>query len=667
MTKKTSFDSILVANRGEIACRVMRTAKRLGLRTIAVYSDADVNALHVRMADDAVHIGPSPAAQSYLDAKRIVAAALTSGAGAIHPGYGFLSENAEFARAVTKAGLVFIGPSSSAIEIMGDKARAKRHLADAQVPCIPGYQGEDQSDECFIRAAEQIGFPVMVKAAAGGGGRGMRLVVAPEQLLGALALARSEAKSAFGSDILILERALLSPRHVEVQVFADAFGKVVHLGERDCSVQRRHQKVIEEAPCPVMTPELRARMGAAACATAAAVEYCGAGTVEFLLAADGEFYFLEMNTRLQVEHPVTEMVTGIDLVEAQLRVASGERLAFEQHDVSFTGHAIEVRLCAEDPAQDFLPSTGPVLSWITPSLEGVRVDHGLASGGEVSAFYDSMVAKVIAHGATREQARQRLSAALRQTALLGPHSNRDFLIQALDAPAFVAGAATTAFIAEHFGATGLIPEPMSAPEVAVAATLFHAHVRQRMLADAISVSHELLDWSSAGAPTTYLQFALGDASTEVVVRSLGQQCYEVEASGATVPVQIRALEEQRALISVDGRAHRVLFVFATPRVLHLTIDARTHAAINTAGAPSTAESAAGGGAVVAPMHGQLLQVLVATGERVEKGQCVAILEAMKMQHELVAEIDGNVAELCFESGAQITSGVIILSISPDAN
>ncbi len=392
------FDSVLVANRGEIALRVMRSARQLGFRTIAVYSEPDADAPHVRLADEAVLIGAAPAGESYLNAEKILAAARSTGAQAIHPGYGFLSENAAFARACEEAGLVFIGPGPEAIETMGNKAAAKRLMLEAGVPCIPGYQSHEQPDAALIAAAREIGFPLMVKAVAGGGGRGMRLVAAMEELPAALASARSEAENAFGSGELILERAVLRPRHVEIQVFGDQQGNVIHLGERDCSVQRRHQKVVEESPCPVMTTELREAMGQAAVNAARSIDYVGAGTVEFLLDADNNFYFLEMNTRLQVEHPVTEMVTGQDLVALQFHVARGCELPLSQADVVLSGHAIEVRLYAEDTGNDFLPATGTAQVWRPPSGEGVRVDHGLRQGQDISPFYDPLIAKIIACG-----------------------------------------------------------------------------------------------------------------------------------------------------------------------------------------------------------------------------------------------------------------------------
>ncbi|MEY9543905.1 acetyl-CoA carboxylase biotin carboxylase subunit [Bradyrhizobium diazoefficiens] len=399
------FFKVLIANRGEIALRVMRSARKLGLGVVAVYSDADRDALHVRQADQAVRIGEALPAQSYLNIPAIIAAAKASGADAVHPGYGFLAENEDFAQACKDAGLVFIGPSPQAIEAMGNKAGAKEIMRKAGVPCVPGYQGLEQGDEVMLAEAKKIGFPVMIKAVAGGGGRGMRLVTDAASFPDALRSARSEAKAAFGDATVILERAIQNPRHIEIQVFGDNHGNAIHLGERDCSVQRRHQKLIEEAPSPAVTPELRARMGEVAVAAVKALRYEGAGTLEFLLDASGEFYFMEMNTRLQVEHPVTEAITGLDLVELQLRVARGEQLPVRQQDIRFAGHAIEVRLCSEDAAQDFMPQSGSMARWQVP--DGIRVEHALQSGSEIPPFYDSMIAKVISHGATREEARGR--------------------------------------------------------------------------------------------------------------------------------------------------------------------------------------------------------------------------------------------------------------------
>src|ERR1700752_1628433 len=444
---RTPYFKILIANRGEIALRIMRTAKRLGYGTVAVYSDADRDALHVGEADSAVRIGEALPAQSYLRIDAIIAAAKASGASAIHPGYGFLAENKDFAQACRDAGLVFIGPSPEAIRAMGNKAGAKDIMQKAGVPCVPGYQGADQSEAAMLAEARKIGFPVMIKAVAGGGGRGMRLVPDAASFPDTLRSARSEAQGAFGDPKVILERAIVDPRHIEIQVFGDRYGNAIHLGERDCSVQRRHQKLIEEAPSPAVWPRLRRRMGDVAVAAVRALRYEGAGTLEFLLDESGEFYFMEMNTRLQVEHPVTEAITGLDLVELQLRVASGEPLGLKQEDVKFSGHAIEVRLCSEDAGHDFVPQSRRMALWQMP--DGIRVEHALQSGSEIPPFYDSMIAKIISHGADRNEARGRLICGLEQTVAFGVTTNQGFLIECLRQPAFARGEATTAFIGKH--------------------------------------------------------------------------------------------------------------------------------------------------------------------------------------------------------------------------
>ena len=446
-----TIKSILVANRGEIACRIIHTAKEQGLKAFAVYSSADINAPHVKMADDAFLIGSGPVNESYLNSEKVIEAAKSLQADAIHPGYGFLSENAAFAREVEAQGITFIGPPADAIDAMGNKAEAKRLMLKANVPCVPGYQGTDQSTSTLIKEANQIGYPVMVKAAAGGGGRGMRLVHSEKGIKDSINLARSEALSAFGSDELIIEKAVQNPRHVEVQIFGDKHGNIIHLGERDCSVQRRHQKVVEESPCPVMTKQLRHKMGEAAINAAKAVSYYGAGTVEFLLDENlTDFYFLEMNTRLQVEHPVTELVTGLDLVALQISVANGEPLPYSQQDIQLKGHAIEVRLYAEDPENDYMPTVGSIDLWEPAKGKDVRVDCGIDSHSEVSPFYDAMLAKIIAHGETREVARNKLVNAVSSSVLLGLTTNTKFLVDVLELPKFIEGQASTALLAEAF-------------------------------------------------------------------------------------------------------------------------------------------------------------------------------------------------------------------------
>ncbi|USG61803.1 acetyl-CoA carboxylase biotin carboxylase subunit [Sneathiella marina] len=444
------ISKLLIANRGEIACRIMKTAHSMGIDTVAVYSEADADAPHRKMATEAVALGPSPASESYLVIERIITAAVQTNADAVHPGYGFLSENAAFAKACEEAGLIFIGPSPRAISLMGNKAEAKRQMAAAGVPCVPGYEGEDQSDDRFVSASNEIGFPVMVKASAGGGGRGMRVVSKPEKLLKGLTAARSEGERSFGSAELILEKAIIEPRHIEIQVFADNHGNVVHMGERDCSIQRRHQKVIEEAPSPAVSPELREKMGATAVAATKAINYSGAGTFEFLLDQDKNYYFLEMNTRLQVEHPVTECVTGLDLVEWQIRIASGEPLPLSQKDISVRGHAIEARLYSEDPYKSFLPKVGILSEWFAAEGEGIRTDHGLETGFEITPFYDGMIAKIVGYGANRETARANLQEGLRRTIDKGLTTNRLFLLSCIAHKEFIAGSATTGFIETYF-------------------------------------------------------------------------------------------------------------------------------------------------------------------------------------------------------------------------
>ena len=661
-----NISTLLVANRGEIAVRVLRTAKALGIKTVAVYSDVDADAMHVRDADQAVRLGPAPVGESYLRADLVLAAAVEAGADAIHPGYGFLSERADFADAVAAAGLVFVGPARDAIDIMGDKARAKRAMIAAGVPCVPGYQGEDQSDATLIEQAQAIGYPIMVKASAGGGGRGMRVVEQAEALPEAIKLARSEAENAFGSGALILERALLSPRHVEIQVFADAHGTVIHLGERDCSVQRRHQKVIEEAPCPVMTPDLRVRMGQAAVEAARAVDYRGAGTVEFLLDPSGEFYFLEMNTRLQVEHPVTEAVTGLDLVALQLRVAAGQPLGLGQDDVRLTGHAIEVRLYAEDPDRDFLPSTGLVKLFRSPEMPNLRVDAGVESGGEVSPYYDPMVAKIITHGSDREEARRKAVQALGETAMFGPNTNRDFLIDALQQPEFTRGEATTAFIGNAYGDAGFASPPPGAKALACAAVVLFRAKRADAQMQALDVQDELLDWSSDGARQSVFVTAENGATHTVIAR--GGDRYQVLhqlAGGEVESVSVSLLRsaQNTAVFEIDGsRLHAVIHVDAD-KVLHIATPSRTFTLWDRGGLAS-GDDKGDSGRVVAPMHGKLISIDVELGQTVNKGQRLAVLEAMKMQHEIKAQMDGTVGEIAARSETQIAADDLIMQLEP---
>ena len=664
------FRSVLIANRGEIACRVIRSVKAAGMRAIAVYSDADADAPHVKIADEAFRLGPPPVAESYLSVDRIMAAIDATGAEAVHPGYGFLSENAAFAEICAEHDIVFIGPPANAIALMGDKAKAKRRMIDAGVPCIPGYQGDDQIDATLISEAARIGFPLMVKAAAGGGGRGMRLVRDAGAIVDAITMARSEAENAFGSGDLILERAIMEPRHVEIQVFADCHGETIHLGERDCSVQRRHQKVLEEAPCPVMTPELRARMGAAAVKAARDIGYVGAGTVEFLLDGTGEFYFLEMNTRLQVEHPVTELVTGLDLVALQLRVAAGAPLGLTQEEVALRGHAIEARLYAEDPAQDFLPAAGDIHYWRGARNDGVRIDAGVETGGVISPYYDPMIAKVIAYGATRNDARLRLAEALKKTVALGVTTNRTFLIDALERPAFAAGEATTAFIAENFDDQALAAAPLAITDAAIGAVLLFTRRRQQSLDASLAVTDDLLNWSSAHTIGTPFSMSDGNDAIDLTLTPTARNSYDVTSASGSRKVAVLAIDENDALVSVDGSRVQIIYHYrdnsADGHQLIISIDGcdRLIQDLNTV--VQTSGKAGGAGAVCAPMHGQLLELFVSEGDAVTAGDKLAVLEAMKMQHELRAEIDGVVSEIAINVGAQTPADALIMTISPNS-
>jgi geranyl-CoA carboxylase alpha subunit len=659
----TRFTSILVANRGEIACRVIRTAKALGYHTVAVYSEADAKAPHVQMADEALCIGPSPVTESYLVPDRILEAARASGAQAIHPGYGFLSENADFARACQVAGLTFIGPSPEAIHLMGNKAQAKRRMLEAGVPCVPGYEGAQQTDEALLREGESMALPLMVKAAAGGGGRGMRLVDDRSELANAIKLARAEAESAFGSAELILEKAIVRPRHVEVQVFGDSHGNIIHLGERDCSVQRRHQKVVEEAPCPIMTEPLRAAMGAAAVSAARSIDYQGAGTVEFLLDENGQFYFLEMNTRLQVEHPVTELITGLDLVALQLQVAQGEPLGLTQQDIRLEGHAIEVRLYTEDPAQDFLPTSGPVDLWSPPSGTGIRVDSGICSGQDISPYYDPMVAKIIASGPSRDIARLRLIEALNATVLFGTRHNRDFLVACLETECFAAGQATTAFITEQFGTEGMQEPVPNFTDSAVAAVLELALDHQAMYANSLLVAPQLRDWASASPLVSRKQYQHGGVTHDLSVSPLGDARYQVaSANNQASIIELLSMADSIAHVAVDGTQHVARYHAPAQGRLFLSIDGRAAEYQDQIRLDGSKEQARGSGRIVAPMHGLILEVRVTSGDVVAAGETLAVLEAMKMHYEITADAAGSVTEVLAVQGSQVAADDLLVVI-----
>ena len=662
-----NFNSILIANRGEIACRVIRTAKKLGYRTVAVYSDADAGAPHVQLADDAVRIGPGPVSESYLVPELILQAAASSGAESIHPGYGFLSENGAFAKAVETAGLVFIGPSREAIDVMGNKAESKRRMIEAGVPCVPGYEGYDQSDKTLLTEGLKIDLPLMVKAAAGGGGRGMRLVHDQADLASAIKLARAEAEGAFGSGELILEKAIIKPRHVEIQVFADTMGNTVHLGERDCSVQRRHQKVVEEAPCPVMTPELREKMGQSAIDAAKSVNYRGAGTVEFLLDDSGFFYFLEMNTRLQVEHPVTELITGLDLVALQIKVAQGEPLGLSQADITLEGHAIEVRLYTEDPSQDFLPASGPVDLWVPAPGVGVRIDDGISSGQAISPFYDPMVAKIIGYGPTRETARLRLIGALKETVLFGTPNNKDFLIQCLEKQSFIDGAATTAFIAEEFSEADLAVAPVSFSDSAVAATLDLWLENKAYFQHSLLVSCELKNWTMASAMVSRKQYQFDETTHDLSISPVNSSVDTYQVTDATAEqsavIQVVSIQANAAVVLLDGVKLVAQFMQRQRGQMYCSIGGRGAFFKDLIILDGALAEAVGGGRVIAPMHGLLLEVMVKPGDEVSKGQTLAVLEAMKMHYEIQAEIDGTVAEVTAVAGKQVAADDVLIDIN----
>ena len=649
-----SFAKVLIANRGEIACRVIRTAKQLGYRTVAVYSDADANAPHTRLADEAVHIGPSTVSASYLNPQAILDACARSGADAVHPGYGFMSENEDFATACAEKGVVFIGPPPKAIYDMGSKRNAKIMMIKAGVPCVPGYEGENQDEHFLTAEARKIGVPVMIKASAGGGGRGMRCVTHEDELLAAIRTARSEAQNAFGSGELILEKAVINPRHVELQVFADQHGNCLYLGERDCSIQRRHQKVVEEAPCPVMTPELRQRMGEAAVAAAKAVNYVGAGTVEFLLDASGEFYFLEMNTRLQVEHPVTELITGLDLVAWQLKVAAGEKLPITQDQVQLNGHAIEVRLYAEDPSHNYLPQTGPILSWQPASGAQGRIDDGVRTGGEVSPFYDPMIAKVIAWGSTRTEAARVLARAVEDSVLLGLNNNKAYLSQLLRHPAFIAGETHTGFLAQHDAdLTTVRPYVATAFDFALAGLLTGLES---------TPAHRL---QTAFLPGKVMHLAIGEQKQVVQVSApVHGDVWQIMVGETAFAISVLEAAGTKLCYAVDGHRRSLDYVSAEGAVYFDAGNGQLIARDDTHAPPKTAD-AASQNQINAPMDGLLVKVFAEVGDTVTAGQTLMLLEAMKIEHPLKAPCSGVVREIHVSEKMQLKKRQVMLVIAPE--
>ena len=656
----TMFDTVLVANRGEIAVRVMRTLRRLGIRSVAVYSDPDANARHVVEADTAVRLGPAAARESYLDIAKVLDAATRTGAQAIHPGYGFLSENAEFAAACERAEVVFLGPPARAIQVMGDKITAKNAVKAFDVPVVPGVAKPGLSDDELIAAAEDVGYPVLIKPSAGGGGKGMRLVDDPTRMPDALLGARREAASSFGDDTLFLERFVLRPRHIEVQVLADTHGNVVHLGERECSLQRRHQKVIEEAPSPLLDPQTRARIGAAACDTARSVDYVGAGTVEFIVSADrpDEFFFMEMNTRLQVEHPVTEAITGLDLVEWQLRVAAGEKLGFAQEGIELHGHAIEARVYAEDPARGFLPTGGRVLQVAEPSAAGVRVDSSLLPGTLVGSDYDPMLSKVIAHGEDRDEALAKLDGALAQTAVLGVQTNIEFLRFLLADERVQAGDLDTALLDERVADFAPLP---AADDVLAAGGLYRQWALDRRARGnpwAVPTG-----WRVGGAP----------APVRTEMRTpLRSETVSVWGPPDDARVQVGAGKIHSARVQVDGsridvtldgvrreyrwaEADRHLWIADERGTWHLR-EAEEHKIHRAAGARQAE--------ILSPMPGSVIAVQASSGAEVVEGDVVVVVEAMKMEHSLSAPVSGRV-ELLVSVGDQVTVDQVLARLVPE--
>jgi geranyl-CoA carboxylase alpha subunit len=680
------FNKVLVANRGEIAVRVIRSAQSLGYRTVAVFSEADATAPHVSIADEAICIGASAVNESYLVAEKIIAAAKKTGADAIHPGYGFLSENSDFAKACIDADIVFIGPRPDTIDLMGSKRHSKIAMIAAGVPCIPGYEGADQADDVLKNAAIEIGMPVMLKASAGGGGRGMRLVTDANDLDELIKSARSEALNAFGSGELIIEKAVMQPRHIEIQVFADSYGNTVYLGERDCSVQRRHQKVVEEAPSPFVNPAMRKAMGEAAVNAAKSCNYIGAGTVEFLADSEGNFYFLEMNTRLQVEHPVTELITGLDLVAMQLRVAAGDKLSISQEDVTLTGHAIEVRLYAEDPGANFIPQTGLLNLWQPASGDGIRIDSGIKSGIQqgqsVSSFYDPMLAKIIAYGENREEARRRLVRAVEDSHLLGIKDNRAFLASILRNDTFIQGEATTAFIAEDFSQdSSLQPLQAQEVEVALAASILSAVGSNLSSSSTLNSNvNNRTGWQNNRTGNRIVKLSCEDqifelvltaientitvdfSSTELSPTKLSSKNYEADEGLQAKPRQtIKIIEQsENTLKYLHDDVMRTITYSQKKGVgealgcdqVHLS--ARYgNLTFTDISLQSTKKNQGGSDQVLASMDGGMVDVMVKVGDVVEVGQTLAVLEAMKMEHPLKAGIAGTITEVLVQAGDQV--------------
>jgi acetyl-CoA carboxylase biotin carboxylase subunit len=657
--ERKPFRKILIANRGEIALRVMRTCRAVGITTVAVYSDADTEALHTRSADEAVHLGSAISQDSYLNIAKVIEAAHRTGADAIHPGYGFLSENAEFAEACEKAGIVFIGPSPQAIRLMGLKSTARRLMAEAGVPIAPGQEIQDQSVESLRAQMLKIGFPVLIKAAAGGGGRGMRVVRAEGEIEEAVDSARREAEKAFGEGSLLFEKFVERARHIEFQILGDHHGNLIHLFERDCSLQRRHQKIIEESPSPAVSEELRRLMGETAIQAARAIGYTNAGTVEFILAPSGEFYFIEVNTRLQVEHPVTEMIMGVDLVKLQIEIAEGKPLTLAQDELGRSGHAIETRLYAEDPRHGFLPSTGKILDWHVPeAIAGLRLDTGVETGTEIGIYYDPLLAKLIAHGEDRDAALRKLSYALRALSIQGLQTNREFLIRLLEHESFIRGLAHTGFIAEHFDelVTGDDRQTVEASLIAVALYLLRQWQKSNDLLSELPPSYRNNPFRLPS-----VKLLSGDEEVEVTWRHLAGNDYEFKVYDSSIQVRLLSSAPDNFRLSLEG-------VQRTFRIVELDDQFYVHtllgsSVIKRSPRHPVCQSASEEGSAHSPMPGQVLKILVEMGQKISTGDPLLILEAMKMEHTMRAATGGVIVAILVSQGEVVRPGQMLVHIA----
>ena len=665
------FNKILIANRGEIAIRIIRSCNRLGIRTVSVYSDADHRSLHRHLADESVYIGESQSQKSYLDINKIIAAAVSTGAEAIHPGYGFLSENAAFAEAAAKAGIVFIGPPAPVVLVMGDKITSKELAKNAGVPVIPGHIEAIADENEALRVAAEIGYPILLKPAAGGGGKGMRIVHRPEEMKDALAASRKETQKAFNDTRVFVERYIEQPRHIEIQVLADSYGNIVYLGERECSIQRRYQKVIEECPSPVVTPEIRARMGKSACDLARKAGYVSAGTVEYVMDAHKNFYFLEMNTRLQVEHPVTELVTGIDLVEQQIRIAAGEKLPFSQDDIHMKGWAIEARVCAEDPSRGFIPSTGMITRYAAPKGDGIRVDSGVNIGSKIDVYYDSMLAKLIAYGKDRETARQLLVEALNGYHIEGVSTNLDFAANVLCLPEFEAGELSTGFIAQHFegGIAKAPPKPKDMELTALAATLIY---HTRTIAERESLQHMVSNIGGKRTEPHALKYKCrsGETIFDITLESQpisGELCsIKVGSHSYSVLIPYFEFFRRRLKLIINGQPYRFRlrfensFMFMSFNGIAQLFEVYTPREWKLIQYMPKKEDKAQSNVLVCPMPGLVVDVLAQKGERVFRGQNLVILESMKMESGVVSPLDGVISEVLVQSGQAVEADEILI-------